>query len=57
LAQEIEKKISLADMSLEELAAELARLPKTSEQASMSRRNCSPAQPDYARHHDGAAHI
>jgi len=35
LAQEIEKKISLADMSLEELAAELALLPEGSEEASM----------------------
>ena len=35
MAQEIEKKISLADMSLEELAAELARLPEGSEEASM----------------------
>jgi hypothetical protein len=35
LAQEIEKKTSLADMSLEELVAELARLPETSEEATM----------------------
>ena len=35
MAQEIEKKISLADMSLDELAAELARLPETSEVAGM----------------------
>jgi hypothetical protein len=34
LAQESEKKASLADMSLEELAAELARLPEGSEEAS-----------------------
>jgi hypothetical protein len=35
LAQESEKKTSLADMSLEELAAELARVPETSEEATM----------------------
>lgn len=35
MAQEIEKKTSLADKSLDELAAELARLPETSEEASM----------------------
>ena len=35
MAQEIEKKTSLAEMSLEELAAELARVPETSEEASM----------------------
>ncbi len=35
MAQEIEKKTSLADMSLDELAAELARLPEGSEEASM----------------------
>jgi hypothetical protein len=35
LAQEIEKKTSLADMSLDELAVELARLPETSEEARM----------------------
>jgi hypothetical protein len=35
LAQEIEKKTSLADMSLDQLAAERARLPETSEEARM----------------------
>jgi hypothetical protein len=35
LAQEIGKKTSLADMSLDELAAERARLPETSEEARM----------------------
>ena len=35
MAQEIEKKTSLADMSLDELAAERARLPETSEEAHM----------------------
>jgi hypothetical protein len=35
LAQEIEKKTSLADMSLDEFAAERARLPETSEEARM----------------------
>ena len=35
MAQEIEKKTSFADMSLDELAAELARLPEGSEEASM----------------------
>jgi hypothetical protein len=35
LAQESEKKTSLADMSLEKLAAELARVPETSEEATM----------------------
>ena len=35
LAQEIEKKTSLADISLDELAAALARLPETSVEASM----------------------
>ena len=35
MAQESEKKTSLADMSLEELAAELARVPETSEEATV----------------------
>jgi hypothetical protein len=35
LVREIEKKTSLADKSVDDLAAELARLPETSEEASM----------------------